>query len=38
MIVIGYCHRCHRIGPIRVTTPRRGSIQIGLCHDCDKKR
>lgn len=38
MVIHGYCYRCHKVKRVRISTPPRGSVPIGLCADCENKR
>jgi hypothetical protein len=34
----GWCMKCHKIKRVRITMPRSGGVQIGICDDCETKK
>jgi len=35
MRIIGYCVKCHRVKAVRVSQLRPGTVQLGICRDCE---
>ncbi len=37
MMLLGWCRVCHRIRQVSVTVPMPGSVQVGVCRDCEAR-
>lgn len=37
MKILGWCTKCHRFKQVYVKVPQPGSVQAGVCDDCEKR-